>query len=261
MTAKPVIESRTNPLLKRVGAVAAGRERGTLLLEGERLVRDALRAGWPLELLLVDEAAGVSLDAFEGDVEERRTVGAGLLGRVSALKTSPGVLALAAAPPPRALRDIPLAADALVLVIAGVSDPGNLGALVRSAEAAGAAAVCVVAGGASPWTPRALRGSMGSSLRVPMTHPGSADALAEDLVALDFRSVRAVTRGGAGWRGFDWSGRVALWVGAETGDEPATMAGLEGVSIPMAGDVESLNVTVATSLLLFAAGRAEERAS
>lgn len=261
MRAKPVIESRSNPLLKRAGAVAAGRERGVVALEGERLVADALRAGWAVEVLLVDEARGGDPERFAGDVAERRVVAAGLLDRVSALDTSPGVLAVAAAPASRALASLDLAADALVLVVAGVADPGNLGALVRAAEAAGVAAICVARGGASPWNAKALRGSMGSLLRVPVHVFEDAAALAEDLRALGLRGVRAATRGGASWRDFDWSGRVALWVGAETGAEPDAMRAFDAVTIPMAGEVESLNVTVATSLLLFAAGRAEGNAT
>ncbi|MCA8981803.1 MAG: RNA methyltransferase [Planctomycetes bacterium] len=257
MSAKPVIESRTNPLLKRVGAVAAGQDRERILLEGERLVGDALAAGWKLELLLVDAARESDLERFVGDVDERRLVASGLLDRVSALKTAPGVLALAPAPPSRRLADLEFAADALLLVVAGVADPGNFGALARSAEAAGASALCVLPGGVSPWNPKALRGSMGSLLRVPVCVFDSPRELADELDALGARSVRAETRGGTPWRAFDWSGRIALWVGAETGSTPDLARGFEGVSIPMAGAAESLNVTVATSLLLFAAGRAE----
>lgn len=257
MSAKPVIESRTNPLLKRVGAVAAGQDRERILLEGERLVGDALAAGWRLELLLVDQERGGDPERFAGEIEERRVVAAGLLDRVSALKTAPGVLALASPPPSRRLEELELRTDALLLVVAGVADPGNFGALARSAEAAGASALCVLPGGVSPWNAKALRGSMGSLLRLPVCACSSPTDLADRLRALQVRSVVAETRGGTPWRAFDWTGRIALWVGAETGSLPELARGFEGVSIPMAGAAESLNVTVATSLLLFAAGRAE----
>lgn len=257
MSAKPVIESKTNPLLKRVGAVATGHDRQSILLEGERLIVDALAAGWRLEVLLVDQSRGGDPERFEGPIEDRRVVATGLLDRVSALKTAPGVLALASQPVERRLDELDLAADALLLVVAGVADPGNFGALARSAEAAGVASLCVLPGGVSPWNAKALRGSMGSLLRLPVCHFESAETLAHELAALAVRSVTADTRGGKSWRAFDWSGRVALWVGAETGTAPEVTRGFEGVSIPMAGRAESLNVTVATSLLLFAAGRAE----
>jgi len=257
MSAKPVIESKANPLLKRAGAVAAGRDRDCILLEGERLVADALAAGWRLELLLVDADRGGDPERFAGEVDDRRVVADGLLDRVSALKTSPGVLALAPPPTERQLSDLELVADALILVVAGVADPGNFGALARSAEAAGVSALCVLPGGVSPWNAKALRGSMGSLLRLPVCTTESAEALVEQLSRLNVRSVTADTRGGKPWRDFDWTGRIALWVAAETGDAPQLSRGFEGVTIPMAGAAESLNVTVATSLLLFAAGRAE----
>ena len=106
-----------------------------------------------------------------------------------------------------------------------------------------------------------MRGSMGSLLRLPIVRAATAEDLAAELSATGARSVTACTRGGSSWREFDWSGRIALWVGAETGLAPELTRDFDGVTIPMSGSVESLNVTVATSLLLFAAGRAEGHAS
>jgi tRNA G18 (ribose-2'-O)-methylase SpoU len=170
--------------------------------------------------------------------------------------TSPGILALCAPPPTRRLEELDLPADALVLVVAGTSDPGNLGALARSAEAAGCSLLALVAGGVSPWNPKALRGSMGSLLRLPVASFGSPREAVEALSLRGLRQVAAATRDGTPLGRFDWSGRLALWVGAESGALPPEIAALERVTIPMAGRVESLNVTVAASLLLFAAGRA-----
>lgn len=247
-----VVRSRTNASLKRVGAVRAGKEEA-LLLEGERLVRDAIAGGHPLDLLLVAEDRTDLLEGLTAD--EVRLVQPDLLSGVSALQTAPGVLALAPRPPARRLSDLDLASDALLLVACGVADPGNLGALARSAEAAGAAGLVVLAGGARPFGSKALRGSMGSLLRLPVAEERDPDELAGALSAAGFRSVVAATREGASWREFDWSGRVALWVGAETGDLPKATRRLSPVSIPMTEEVESLNVTVAAALLLFAAGR------
>jgi TrmH family RNA methyltransferase len=258
MADRLVIRSRANADVQRAGAVLAGRERGLIALEGLRLIEDALRAHLHFELVLVAERLGERAAELEKRGLPVRLVADELLERVSSLSTSPGILALCRAPLDRTLGDAELSSEALVLVIAGISDPGNVGALARSAEAAGVEAVCAVAGGASPWNEKALRGSMGSLLRVPVVTFADATAAAGELASRGFRQVRAATRGGKSLADFDWSGRVALWLGSETGTLPAVCDSFERVTIAMKGAVESLNVTVAGSLLLFAAGRAEE---
>lgn len=226
----------------------AGKE-AMLLLEGERLIADAIAGGHQLDTVLVREDKPDWLERFPA--AHQRLVEPALLDGVSALETSPGVLALAPKLEPRRLNQIDLSSNALVLVACGVSDPGNLGALARSAEAAGAEALVLV-GGARPFGEKALRGSMGSLLRLPVVEAKEED-VARSLEG--FRWVAAATRGGAAPDGFDWSGRLALWITGETRGLPEVAAEAEPVTLPMAGAVESLNVTVAASLLLFAAGR------
>lgn len=249
------IRSRDNPELKRLKAAAAGREDSLIALEGERLVRDALSAGLPLECVFVGLRREALVLEFERAGARVRVVDDELLEAASALKSSQGVMALAAPPSPRTLADTHLGPEALVLVVAGVADPGNLGALARSAEAAGAEALGIVAGGVSPWNPRVLRGAMGSLLRLPVLRWPAADEASEELVEHGFRQVCAATRGGRAPSQFDWSGRIALWLGAESGELPPVCATFERITIPMHAAVESLNVSVAGSLLLFAAGR------
>lgn len=249
-----VIRSRTNGLLKRVGAVVAGKDRETVVLEGDRLIEDAISAGWELELVLVEEQRADRANDWKARGCDVRLVEANLLERASGLETSPGSLALAPMPRENALADLQPKSAPRVLVIAGLQNPGNLGALARSAEAAGFADLVVVAGGARPFGAKALRGSMGSLLRIRVHHAQSATAAAEHLGSAGYRQVCAATRDGEHWRDFNWSTPLALWVGGEAGLEPAVMDDFEGVTIPMAGRVESLNITVAASLLLFCAG-------
>ena len=231
-----------------------------LVLEGARLVRDAVSSGLALDFALVAEGGAEALD-LERELARPEVAGpegvalvdAELLARVSGLKSGADVVALARAPELQDVGALEVAGEDLVLVVDGVQDPANLGALVRSAEAAGAAAVVHVRGGASPQHPRVLRGSMGSALRLPAFVAADRAAAGAALGALGMRVVRPDTRGGTDWRAMDWSGPLALWIGGEVA--PADVAG-EGVTIPMGGRVESLNVTVAAALLLFAAGRA-----
>ncbi|MCC6409275.1 MAG: RNA methyltransferase [Planctomycetes bacterium] len=258
MSPRPVIRSIKNPLLQRAREVLGGRQKQVLALEGDRLIDDARRAGLEFEVVLVAEDRAARADELESLGLAVERVDAETLARVSKLATSPGALALVTAPKPRRLADLAADARTCVLAIAGVADPGNLGALARSAEAIGASGIVVVEGGASPWSEKALRGSMGSLLRVPVFVVGDAPAAARELASRGFRGVAAWTRGGTDYREFDWRGPLVLWVGSETGELPAGLGELARVSIPMDGAVESLNVSVATSLLLFEARRARE---
>jgi TrmH family RNA methyltransferase len=254
------IRSAAHPLVKRLRAAAAGRQIGVILLEGDRLVDEAQRRQLALEVVLVsDRRADRAAELLEAGLPVRVVLDA-VLAAASPLKSPPGCLALAPEPPLHALAELALDEDALVAAVAGVQDPGNLGALARTAEAAGAGALVVIGGSCSPWNPKALRGSMGSLLRLPVVRHDSAAAALRALEALGFRSVVARARGGASHETFDWTGRVALWLSAETGELPAEVdRALAGVSISMAGDVESLNVTAAAAILLFAARRAAVR--
>lgn len=258
MAARPVIRSIKNPLVQRAREVLGGRDARALALEGERLVADARRARLDFELVLVAHTHAEQADELERSGLAVERVEAETLARVSKLSTPPGVLAVVARPRERALSDLDAGPTSLVLALAGVADPGNLGALARSAEASGASALVVAAGGASPWNEKAVRGSMGSLLRVPVCVVPDAAAAARELASAGFRGVAAATRGGVDYRELDWRGPLVVWVGSETGELPAGLGRLARVSIPMHGEVESLNVAVATSLLLFEACRARE---
>lgn len=257
MTARDleIVRSAQNPLVQRARAVLAGKESSTIALQGDRLVDDAIAAGVRTEVILVaHDRVERARELARANVDVR-LVDAELLARVSTLATSPGILALAPTPISRDLATIELANDAVLLVVAGIADPGNLGALARAAEAFGAVALVVIAGGASPWNEKALRGSMGSLLRVPVVGDADANAIAATLARRSVRSVRAATRGGSDPRRPRPGGPIALWISGETGDLPAAAARFDGLTIPMRAGPESLNVTVAASILLYELGR------
>jgi tRNA G18 (ribose-2'-O)-methylase SpoU len=254
-----VIQSRQNALLKRFRAVAAGKEEGRVVLEGRRLIEDAILSGVTLEVILAEQRSSVELEGMASHSAEVRLVGAGLLDGIGGLKTSPGLLALCQEPCFASLDSLQLDATTRLLAIDGVADPGNLGALARSAEALGVKALLVVRGGARPWSAKALRGSMGSLLRLPVASFPSVEALCEELERRDIEQVVARTRDGVDSAQFEWRGPLALWVPSETGATHPALERASGVTIAMQGKVESLNVTVAASLLLEAARRGVAR--
>lgn len=256
-----MITSPKNPRLKTIRRLR--RSKGDrVLLEGPHLVAEAVACGLALEEVLA--APGF----FESSAE-----GAGLRRVLAALpeppvEVAPEVLAaladadapkglLAVARLPRAgVESLPAVADGVYLFLEGLQDPGNLGAVARSAEAAGAAGLALGPGCAHPNHPRALRGSAGSLLRLPAAVGVEAEELDAWLgrrLAARARWAALVPRDGEVLWEADLSGPLVLAVGAEgPGLSEALLRRADlRLTIPLAGPVESLNAAVAAALVLF----------
>jgi len=138
-----------------------------------------------------------------------------------------------------------------------VQDPGNVGALVRTAEAGGMSGMFVTGASANPFSWKAIRGSMGSTLRLPVVGGMPTASVMTCLKTGGIRSIAAVPRGGQDPDAIDWRGKVALLVGGEGAglSDEVTSQSDALVSIPMAVRVESLNVAAAGAILVYAARR------
>jgi RNA methyltransferase, TrmH family len=182
-------------------------------------------------------------------------VAPGVLGRVLDAVTSQGVAAVATMPV--ASLDAVLERDGLVVVCDRVSDPGNVGTIARSLEAAGAAGLVLVAGSADPFGPKAVRASAGAVFRVPIATDVDPAVLSDACRRSGRRFVATTMVGGTVHSSADLTGPVALVVGNEAhGVAPAILAGAdELVSVEMDGPTESLNVAMATTVLVFEAKR------
>ena len=229
-----------------------------MALEGLRTVSEALKSGIvPLVLAIPEPVAGTP--AVQ-DVLDRLAPGTEVLvlseqafDSVAPAATPQPMLALVARP--GAEMPESLATDDLVIVLAGVSDPGNTGTIIRTAQACAARCV-VVAGGADPWAPKAVRASAGSVLRMPVVQAASAGAAIEALRAAGAAIVVAdpydgeLHDSGALAAG---AGPVAVVLGSESHGLDATLYELADrrVRIPMASGTESLNVAMAATLLAF----------
>lgn len=246
------IASPSNPLIKTVRRLAHPRRRESrFLLEGETLVRTAVESGLAIEnVLLARPATESEIAAFEAAGAEVARVSDELFRRVSSVQAPQGILAVARRPD-RSLDE--LSGHGYLVVAAGLQDPGNLGAITRVAEAAGARALVVVKGSADPFGPKAVRGSMGSLLRVPVFEIEDERLLRER----GFRFAALVPRGGVDFRLTEWRPPLAILLGAEgRGLSPNAVAGADlRVTIPMKGRVESLNVATAAALVLYEATR------
>jgi TrmH family RNA methyltransferase len=247
----PRIASTSNP---RVVAALKALSRGERVpIEGTRLLAEALDAGvapesvfftegaMPDDLLVRTKSARASL--FE--------VSASVLRKLSELPSTRGCVALAPPPEPRLA---PLGARDLALLLDGVQDPTNVGAMVRTAEAFGAAGVVTTAGSASPFTSRSLRVSAGSAFRLPI----ASGLTVPDAVAWARHGgallVGAEAHGGEDPRSLAASRPLVLVVGSEgRGVSPELEQELDRrVTIPLAPSVESLNAAAAAAVLLYA---------
>jgi TrmH family RNA methyltransferase len=257
MLTNTVITSRQHPICKLVRSLHNSRDRrkhGLFVVEGGNGVTAALRARWPLQRLL---AAPEDLEAGWGDIAAKAGVEAvalepELLEYVSEAQTSPGVIALASLPEARTLGQV--AAEGLALALDGIGDPGNVGTLIRSADAAGAGSVLAFANSADAFAPKAVRSSAGSVFHLPPVAVSSPTAFVDECAEANLPIVVAVAHNGVNCFEYAWPGRCVLVLGHETRgiSEEVEAAATARVTIPMRGRAESLNVAAAGAVLLFA---------
>jgi TrmH family RNA methyltransferase len=175
---------------------------------------------------------------------------------MSPVRQPSGILAIARRPPTD-LAHIYSHPKKFLLVVVDVQDPGNLGALIRAAEAGGVTGALVCGSSAHPYSWKALRGGMGSALRLPVASVPDAETCVGDLRAAGIRTVAAMSRDGRDPDAISWTGPLALVIGSEGAglSDIVRAACDEEVTIPMASPVESLNVAVAAAILIYAARR------
>ncbi len=262
--AEEIVTSRANPLFKRLLALkkrGVAPEGDLCLLEGPKLLDEALAAG--ARIVDVAVAAGAeerpatakSLDALRKRGVPVRRLTKRLLASVSDAETTQGVLALAVRPELDEARLFD--GTPLIVVAVGIQDPGNLGGLLRTAEAAGASGAYLCEGCADPFSWKALRGSMGSAFRLPLVRGLAVgvvlDRLGDRAVPALATTVDAETR----YDQADLRSAVALVFGSEGAGLPQQVVrrAHARLRVPIARPVESLNVAVAAGLLLFEAAR------
>jgi TrmH family RNA methyltransferase len=255
-----VVSSRANARVKQLRAAFHGHARlsgGLVAIEGDHLLEEALRSGLVLKTVFVSERHEVPRIVPRGVEVLRLTQD--VFGSVVETQSPQGVAALLVPPVP-VLEDVMSGsgAAAVILIAVGLQDPGNLGTLVRSAEAFGANGVLTTPGTVSAWNQKALRASVGSVFRVPVVGVTMAE-----IEGLKKRGVRLIAAVGADDFGviaaqkMDFTSACALMIGNEGAGLDAEWIKLADaqVTIPCPGKVESLNAAVAGSLLLYEASR------
>ena len=219
--------------------LATRREPGFVLLEGPRVLAEAAAAGLVLELVAVREG-----EEFNGRSDQRVTLAPGVFRAVTQTVTPQGVIAIARIQEP----DAKSAVDAArrrpwpLVVLDGVQDPGNVGAICRTAAAAGAPALVVLEGTADPYGAKAIRASAGNVFRLTV-----ARATWSDLDGLD--GYGAAASGGEPIADAPIENAGMIVLGSEA--HGLSRSDLKLVTVQLSDGVESLNVAAAAALILF----------
>lgn len=238
------ITSRTNPRIQRARSLRESkyrRETGCHFIEGDKLVREALMSGAALETVFVREGYAGELD-FPCDT---LLVSDGVMDALSTAGTPQSLCAVARTP----VLSLPQAFEGTVLLLEDVQDPGNVGTLIRTADALGAGAVILSPQCADPFSPKTLRASMGSVYHLPVYTAHIPTAL-RALAAQGYTCLCGHLKGSEVLP--PKTGRMALLVGNEgNGVTDASAALCYPYRLPMPGRAESLNAAVFGAIMLY----------
>src|SRR5215213_3027031 len=258
------IASRDNSLLRQARAVRDGKIDALIFVEGLRLCEEAQRSNLEIDAVIVSEELlrkeRVAQAIAELSQVSKRTasVSEKLLESISYTKTPQGIVVLAARPDAsEAHLAASLATSSLLVVLHQINNPVNVGAILRTAEAAGATGVIATRNTSDPFSPKSLRGAMGSAFRLPIWTGPAYEEVVEWCRARGIVTVCADVEASTSYTELDWTGPSAILLGPEsTGFTTEELEEADRrVSIPMKGDAESLNVSVAAGILLFEAAR------
>jgi RNA methyltransferase, TrmH family len=264
-----VVESKQNARLKelRKALSAPGRGAGALVgIEGPKLIEESLRAGLRVKTIFVAQGPDRISDRASQRILEKLSLPREteilhlpkkLLDQALATETPQSIAALIE--PPRWSWSHVLNQDqgkTFIIVLAGLQDPGNLGTILRSAEAFGATGVVSLPETVSAWNAKAVRASAGSVFRLPFLTSEIAECITR-LHGAGVAILATLSHGAQQAPSVDLARPVALIIGNEGNGVPGALAArADGtITIPFPGPVESLNAAVAASVLLYEASR------
>jgi TrmH family RNA methyltransferase len=260
------ITSPQNPFIKALLKIKTAPAYGSFLIEGPNLIKAALHRGaaqgnktFATREFLKNPRGASLIKKLERAGAEIYLVSDGVLKKLAGTETPQGILAVAALPA-AALADIKPPSPALIAVADGIKEPGNMGALIRNADAARAGAVITLPGTTSPLSPKALRASAGSIFNLPVVH-ARLDELASWLKKNGITLVGMDTNAETTLYEADLTTPAAFVFGEEAhglGQDIKEKAGML-LKIPMFGKAESLNVAAASAVTLFEARRQRQK--
>jgi RNA methyltransferase, TrmH family len=255
------ITSQHNPLIKRFRAVRDGRERHILFVEGTRAVEEAFKADLSVESVIFSDEF-ISSEASEHIkqyLEACRCRGAAVPAKIFASvcdTVTPQGVALIARQPYYSVEDV-LKNGSLVIVADQLQDPGNIGTIIRTCAAVGAAGLISTRGTVDPFGHKAVRASMGAAFRLPI----ATDAVIQDVIensrSAKYTIVAAHKTAKTVYTDHNWKKPALIILGNEGAglSSETLLLASERVRVPQANNVESLNVAAAAAVLLYEAAR------
>ncbi len=258
-----LITSRQNEIYRFLKALTephTRKKQKAFLLEGATFVAEALEdEAWAvLMVALTPEFSETERgQSIISEAQRKRVqivlMAPALLEEISGTQTPQGVIAAVRQPQAERLERLKIPTVATALVLEGLQDPSNVGAVVRVADAVGALAVLYTKGTADPYAPKAVRASAGSLLHIPVVPVNSISEAVNWLKAKEFQIVGTVPEGGESVFEAKFGDRVAVLIGNEARglSEEAKRSVDLSVTVPMVGKAESLNVAVAAGIVLY----------
>jgi len=257
------LTSATNSLVKVFRrALAEGLTRdGWLCGEGPHFLEEALKPGSRAKVrsVLVSAEAAEKHQALLARLPaeaELAQIPGRLFNQIAGTRTPQGVAAIVELPPSD-LKNVATSRNAILVVACGLQDPGNMGTIIRSADALGASAVVALAGTVNPFNPKAVRSCVGSIFRMPVFAGMKGETVFELLRDSKVRILGTDPRSDVALFNADLRGPVALLVGQEAAGLPEEVAreADELLSIPIRGEADSLNAATATGIFLYELAR------
>ncbi|MGI6085303.1 MAG: TrmH family RNA methyltransferase [Acetivibrionales bacterium] len=257
------ITSMSNPIIKEVKSLRSKKGRKVaqaILLEGFRLVKDVLDSGAEIRYFIVSDSFCSKEELFLSQVSNIKSVQVSdeLFDRVNDTQSPQGIMAVAKLPMYDE-REI-IKSARWVIALENLQDPGNLGTIIRSADACGFDAVIMSKDSVDPYNPKVIRSTMGSLFHIPVITVDIYKAL-EELKSRNILLAAAHTRDALPCWQTDMSGEVAIIIGNEgngLSDRIIDIAD-KTIMIPMIGKAESLNASVAASMLIYECMRQREK--
>jgi TrmH family RNA methyltransferase len=260
---QPPITSLTNPRVKAAVRLRDRRERestGLTIVDGAREILRALDAGVRVETAFLAEDLLRTPDAHAvaARLRHRPTtidVSPTVLAKVAFGERSDGIVAVVESPR-LAMADLVVPDDALIVVIEGIEKPGNLGAVMRTADGAGAHAVIAADARTDPFNPNAIRASLGTIFALPVV-AASADETVAWLRERGIRPIATIVGAATTYASADLRGPIAIVLGSEADGLSSAWhdADVTPIAIPMGGIADSLNVSIAAAIVLYEAVR------